>query len=57
MARLRDRNDWKFLGVLFAADRAGGRLVVLVLRGALPVLFAIAMDALVGAVEPGRSRW
>jgi ABC-type multidrug transport system fused ATPase/permease subunit len=55
MARLRDRNDWKFIGVLFAADPvlAIAWWVVLVLRGVLPALFAIAMGALVSAVERG----
>jgi hypothetical protein len=57
MARLRDRNDWKFLGVLFAADRtlATAWWVVLVLRGILPALFAIAMGLLVGAIERGEA--
>ncbi|HZD67668.1 MAG TPA: ABC transporter ATP-binding protein [Actinomycetes bacterium] len=53
--RLRERQEWKFFGVL---PRADGRLavvwwVVLVLRGALPAVFAIAMGALVGAVQGG----
>jgi ABC-type multidrug transport system fused ATPase/permease subunit len=55
MASLRDRNDWKFFGVLFAADRvlAISWLVLLVLRGLLPAAFAVAMGALVGAVQHG----
>ena len=55
--RLRARKEWKFFGALVKADR---RLAVvwwaiLVLRGVLPALFAIAMGALVGAVQDGRS--
>jgi ATP-binding cassette, subfamily B, bacterial len=53
--RLRARQEWKFLGVL---PRAAGGLalawwVVLLLRGVLPALFAVAMGALVGAVQAG----
>ena len=50
---LRDRNDVQFLSVLFAADAtlaaawSGG----LVLRGLLPAAFALAMGALIGAVQ------
>lgn len=52
---LRARDDWKFAGVLSRADRALAGLwwVVLVLRGLLPALFAIAMGQLVGAIEGG----
>ena len=55
LERLRARQEWKFFGVL---PRADGRLaaawwVVLVLRGALPAAFAVAMGALVGAVQRG----
>jgi ABC-type multidrug transport system fused ATPase/permease subunit len=55
LERLRARNEWKFFGVLPAADRALAVAwwAVLVLRGLLPALFAIAMGALVGAVERG----
>jgi ATP-binding cassette, subfamily B, bacterial len=53
--RLRTRNEWKFAGIL---PRAGRTLaiawwVVLVLRGTLPALFAIAMGGLIGAVQRG----
>jgi ABC-type multidrug transport system fused ATPase/permease subunit len=52
---LRARNEWKFFSVL---PRASGTLAVawwfvLVLRGVLPALFAIAMGVLVAAVERG----
>ena len=51
--RLRARKDWKFFGVLPKADRplAIAWWFVLVLRGVLPALFAIAMGVLVGAVQ------
>jgi len=53
--RLRARNDWKFAGVLPQADRplAAAWWTLLVLRGLLPALFAIAMGSLVGAVQRG----
>ena len=57
------RNDWKFFGVLPRADRALAVAwwVVLVLRGLLPAVFAIAIGMLVGAVQrgetSGRPRW
>src|SRR5438552_634904 len=52
---LRARNEWKFFAVL---PKAAGPLavawwVVLVLRGVLPAVFAIAMGVLVAAVERG----
>jgi ABC-type multidrug transport system fused ATPase/permease subunit len=55
MRRLRERQEWKFFGVLPQADRALAVAwwVVLILRGALPAIFAIAMGALVGAVQRG----
>ena len=54
--RLRARNEWKFVGVLPQADRALAVAwwIVLVLRGLLPALFAVAMGALVGAAQRGR---
>jgi ATP-binding cassette, subfamily B, bacterial len=54
---LRERNEWKFFGVLPKADRllAIAWWVVLVLRGVLPAGFAIAMGVLVGAVGSGES--
>ncbi len=53
MERLRARNEWKFAGVLLRADRglASTWWTLLILRGLLPALFALAMGALVGAVE------
>ena len=55
--RLRDRQEWKFFGTLHRADRglAAAWWAVLVLRGVLPAAFAVAMGALVGAVQDGRS--
>jgi ABC-type multidrug transport system fused ATPase/permease subunit len=55
--RLRARQEWMFLGVLPRADRplAAAWWFVLLLRGVLPALFAIAMGVLVGAVERGDS--
>ena len=52
---LRARNEWKFFGVLPRADRtlAVAWWAVLVLRGVLPALFAIAIGVLVGAVQRG----
>jgi len=55
LRRLRERPEWKFFAVL---PRADGRLtfawwVVLLLRGLLPAGFAIAMGALVEAVQRG----
>lgn len=54
---LRESKEWKFFVVLPTAD---GPLTiawwaVLILRGALPAVFAIAMGALVGAVQRGES--
>ncbi len=51
--RLRERNEWKVVGVLPKADRAlaGAWWGVLVLRGVLPAVFSIAMGLLVGAVQ------
>jgi ABC-type multidrug transport system fused ATPase/permease subunit len=55
MQRLRDRKEWKFFGVLWRADfpLATAWWVVLLLRGALPAAFAVAMGVLVGAVQRG----
>ncbi|SPF35535.1 ABC-type multidrug transport system, ATPase and permease component [Candidatus Sulfopaludibacter sp. SbA4] len=57
LRRLRARNEWKFFHVLPKASRplAVAWWMVLVLRGALPALFAIAMGLLVGAVGRGDS--
>src|SRR5947208_5708043 len=53
--RLRARKEWKFFAALPKADRALAVVwwVVLVLRGALPAVFAIAMGVLVAAVQRG----
>jgi ATP-binding cassette, subfamily B, bacterial len=53
--RLRERQEWKFFGVLPQADAALAVAwwLVLALRGALPAVFAIAMGVLVGAVQRG----
>ena len=55
MASLRDRQEWKFFGVLHRADLplAAAWWGVLALRGLLPAAFAVAMGALVGAVQHG----
>jgi ATP-binding cassette, subfamily B, bacterial len=57
LQRLRDRPEWKFFAVLTRADRRLGLAwwAVLLLRGLLPAAFALAMGALVGAVQQGRS--
>jgi ABC-type multidrug transport system fused ATPase/permease subunit len=49
------RNEWKFFAILPRADRmlAAAWWVVLVLRGVLPALFAIAIGVFVGAVQRG----
>ena len=46
---LRARPEWKFFGILIQADRAlaVSWWTVLVLRGVLPTLFAVAIGALV----------
>jgi ATP-binding cassette subfamily B protein len=53
--RLRARPAWKFFAVLPKADRRLAWIwwVVLVLRGVLPAIFAIAMGLLVGAIQRG----
>src|SRR6266852_5062001 len=55
--RLAARKEWKFFKVLPRADRplAFAWWCVLLLRGLLPALFAIAMGVLVGAVQRGDS--
>jgi ATP-binding cassette subfamily B protein len=55
LRRLHERNEWKFFGVLPQADRrlAVAWWLVIVLRGLLPALFALAMGNLVGAVQRG----
>ncbi|MPZ98612.1 MAG: ATP-binding cassette domain-containing protein [Dehalococcoidia bacterium] len=55
IARLTARQEWQFFSVLPRADRVLAWVWwgILVLRGLLPALFAIAMGVLVGAVERG----
>jgi len=55
MPRLRERKEWKFFAVLLKADLplAAAWWIVLVARGVLPAVFAIAMGTLVGAVQRG----
>jgi ATP-binding cassette subfamily B protein len=55
LQRLRQRNEWQFFAAL---PRAAPRLalawwLLVILRGVLPALFAIAMGLLVGAVQSG----
>jgi ATP-binding cassette subfamily B protein len=54
---LSERNEWKFFGVLPRAEPvlALAWWVLLLLRGVLPAVFAIAMGVLVGAVHDGKS--
>jgi ABC-type multidrug transport system fused ATPase/permease subunit len=54
--RLRRRKEWMFFAVLPKADRmlAAWWWAILLLRGVLPALFAVAMGALVAAVEGNR---
>ena len=55
MKPLRERNEWKFFAVLPKADAVIALLwwVLLVLRGVLPVLFAIATGIVVRNVQAG----
>ncbi|NIK55314.1 ABC transporter ATP-binding protein [Kribbella shirazensis] len=55
VSRLRERPEWQFFGVLSRADPglAAAWWVLLLARGALPAVFAIAMGWLVGAVQDG----
>jgi len=55
MSRLRQRKEWQFFGVLPKADPglAAAWWLILVLRGVLPAVFAVAMGMLVGAVQGG----
>ncbi|HET6794491.1 MAG TPA: hypothetical protein VFH45_08625, partial [Acidimicrobiales bacterium] len=57
IARLRERQEWKFFAALPRADRplAVAWWTVLALRGVLPAVFAIAMGVLIGAVQHHRS--
>ncbi|HEX8967491.1 MAG TPA: ABC transporter ATP-binding protein, partial [Chloroflexota bacterium] len=50
-----ERNDWKLATVLPRADAALAAIwwSILLLRGVLPAVFAIAMGRLVSAVQAG----
>ena len=56
VARLRDRQEWRFFAALYRADPplAVAWWVALAVRGLLPAGFAVATGALVGAVQAGR---
>lgn len=53
--KLKARKEWRFFAVLPRADRPLAVMwwVVLIMRGVLPALFAIAMGVLVAAVQKG----
>jgi ABC-type multidrug transport system fused ATPase/permease subunit len=55
LQRLTACKEWKFFAAISKADRILATVwwVILVLRGVLPAMFAIAMGALVAAVERG----
>jgi ATP-binding cassette, subfamily B, bacterial len=57
LARLSQRNEWKFFSVLPKADVGLAALwwALLTLRGVLPAVFAVSMGALVAAVQSGAS--
>src|ERR1041385_6578621 len=57
MKRLRERNEWKFFAVLPKADPFLATIwyLILILRGLLPAVFAIAMGFLVRNVQQGSS--
>ena len=57
LQRLTQRREWRFFAVLPKADFGLALVwwVLLLLRGILPALFAIAMGVLVGAVQRGGS--
>ena len=57
LQRLRERQEWQFFAALPKADRFLAIVwwAVLLLRGVLPALFAVAMGVLVAAVQRGAS--
>jgi ABC-type multidrug transport system fused ATPase/permease subunit len=57
LATLRARNEWKFFSALSRADHVLAALwwVILILRGVLPAVFAVAMGVLVADVQRGES--
>jgi ATP-binding cassette, subfamily B, bacterial len=52
-----NRKEWRFFSVLPKADAklAAAWWLVLIMRGVLPAAFAIAMGALIGAIQRGES--
>jgi ABC-type multidrug transport system fused ATPase/permease subunit len=52
LRRLRERQEWKFFGALSRADSPLGAAwwAILILRGVLPAMFAVAMGTLIAAV-------
>src|SRR6267142_1428340 len=57
MKPLRERNEWKFFGILPRADRRLAVIwwTILISRGVLPAMFAIAMGLVVRSVQSGGS--
>jgi ABC-type multidrug transport system fused ATPase/permease subunit len=57
MKRLSERNEWKFFTVLPKADRTLAIIwwLILILRGMLPAVFAIAMGVVVRGIQRGDS--
>lgn len=61
--RLTERNEWKFFAVLMKADRGLAAVwwLLLLVRGVLPVMFAIAMGEIIRNVQNGagmsKARW
>jgi ABC-type multidrug transport system fused ATPase/permease subunit len=55
LARLRQSKEWRFFAILPRVDAplAAAWWTLLLLRGALPAVFAVAMGLLVGAVQHG----
>ena len=55
LSSLRQRNEWQFFAVLPKVDAplASAWWLLLLLRGALPAVFAVGMGRLVGAVQRG----
>jgi len=57
MRRLRARQEWQFFTALHRADRSLAAVwwSILLARGVLPAVFAVATGVVVGAVQSGRS--
>jgi ATP-binding cassette, subfamily B, bacterial len=56
LKRLRARQEWQFFGALLKADPVLATVwwALLILNGAMPAVFAVAIGATVGAVEAAR---